>query len=278
MAGMAPPVANDAPTAADLNLVGNPASSNDPKLAKALEKFRPALAELELACRYPPAMFPHDFGTRRPIALLLPQSQDMRWFARALKAEMARAMWTGEPRKIWAAVLLCFRAAHRLDPEVLHIPKLVQVAIHGVAVEMLAEALGQARPTEEEFAALDAELAESASFRFRESILGERAEWLTALDDIDVDDFRVASKASSGNSSDAWEDWRIRMLANFEASRFGEPERLEEQIWLLKVSDLRLRAIDDLSPAGDAALTEHQAQLAGRRYTSLLAGALVPPE
>ncbi|HVJ83947.1 MAG TPA: hypothetical protein VNC50_22970, partial [Planctomycetia bacterium] len=230
LAGRAPPTWTDSPDDGDWGEINDSLAIASPLLGPALGKVKPAFAELETACQYPPAMFPHDYVTDRPFAIEVPHMQDMRCFSRALRAEMVRALAAGEERKTYPPIILALKAAHLLDREVMHIPKLIQTATAGVAIAMIPDALSAVRPNDQELRALDAVLAEAETFSFRATVLYERAEALKYLEFLEPADL-VLRRGSSNVTP--FEKWRLRALASFEASWFGEAERLEEQVWLL---------------------------------------------
>ncbi|HVJ80665.1 MAG TPA: hypothetical protein VNC50_06305 [Planctomycetia bacterium] len=243
----------------------------DPKLAALVKKLGPALAELEEGCKHPAKVFPHDFHAESPYSILLPHIQDMRALARACRAANMQAIVNGDPRKAFHYVLLGINLAHRMEPEVFLISKLVEIAIFKVACESLAFTLAYFDPTPEEFAALDAALLAAERFSYRECMVSEQAVAVQTLDHLKMEEVLPLSGMRGGDAK----EWRLRILAYYESSWLGEPDRLEDQIWLFSNLDQRTRAIDDLGPAGEEALKTYDAELAERKNASLL-GFLMP--
>ncbi|HVJ83664.1 MAG TPA: hypothetical protein VNC50_21535, partial [Planctomycetia bacterium] len=243
----------------------------DPKLKTLAAKLGPALAELEESCKHSPALIPNDFETDKPFAILLPHVQDARNLARGCRAVAFQALVDGDPRKAFRTVLLCLKLADRLDQESFLISKLVQMAIFKEGCETLAIVMGHAAPTPAEFAALDAQLRAPERFSFRECMFAEQAAAVESLEHLDPDELFAAI----GVGLSSLEGLRLRLLARYQSSWLGEPDRIEEQIWLLKNVDRRIVAFDDLGPIGAAAMAEFEAECAARRYASVL-GVFMP--
>ncbi|HVJ80084.1 MAG TPA: hypothetical protein VNC50_03350, partial [Planctomycetia bacterium] len=239
----------------------------DPKLTASVRKLEPAFAELERACERPAALFPHNFESDKPSSILLPQVQDMRSLARACRAGAFEAIAAGDARRAWRFTLLGVRLPGRLDAEAFPIPKLVQAAVFHVAFSVLEKTLASFDPTPDEFEKLDAALDAAERFQFREAILGDQAATLRALDRLNVEEILNAANPPLSRV----DQWALQALVRYESSWIGEPARLEEQIWLLANLERRLKAADDLGPAGATALKEHDADLGARRTLSIVA-------
>jgi hypothetical protein len=243
----------------------------DVALTAALAKLDPAFSELEKACVYPPALFPHDFGTPSPFSIHLSQVQDLRLLAKACRAAACVAIAKNDPRRAWRFVTLGFKLAERLDSDVFHISKLVQCQLFTVACKTMTMTLGHFEPTPEEFAALDDVLAAADRVRFGASVRGEQAATIRHLEINDPEEW-VAFMLRGPRSDIKW----LRLVARYQTSRLGEPDRIEDQVWLARTLDRRVAAVDDLGPSGAAALVEHEADLA-RQGGYSFAARMMPP-
>ncbi|HVJ81886.1 MAG TPA: hypothetical protein VNC50_12535, partial [Planctomycetia bacterium] len=231
--------------------------NSDPALVAAVVRMKPVLAELEKACAFPPSPLPFDYAAIRPEVVRTYES-DVRRLMLNCNAAVYRAIAADEPREAFRCILLGLQLSRRLEAEPFVLDKFNQGAVFSAVVATLARTLGHVDPSAHEFAKLDAALAEDEKFPLREVILGDQALTLRLIDRLDSDDYAALDLAPGAGRV----RWDQRLMGRFRASWLGEPERLEEQIWLLRHLQLRIDAVDDLGPGGLAALQEYERRVA----------------
>lgn len=125
----------------------------------ALGKYDPAIEELREASRLPRSRFPLNYDSESPAAILLPHLAVLKKCSQTLQLRSLAELQNGEAEKALADVKLTLQLSDTIRTEPFLISHLVRIAMVNLALQPVYEGLAEHRWSEEQLAALDAELA-----------------------------------------------------------------------------------------------------------------------
>lgn len=152
-------------------------------IAAALAKNQKALDLARRAAAMPKCVFPLDYGTKNPIALLFPYYAEMRELARLLSAQAQIEAKRGDVSAALRDVRAVFGMAHHLSDEPVLIGFLVAQAVDAIANQGLARVLESAPISLAQSAAFEGSLPPTNWNRaFKRCLMGERSWEIFAFD------------------------------------------------------------------------------------------------
>ena len=149
----------------------------------ALSKYDSVIEELRQASQRPYAWFPIDYDNKCTAAILLPHLSSLKNCSRVLQLRALANLEEGQSTKALADVNLSLYLANSMRTEPFLISHLVRVAMFQITLQPVYEGLAKHQWSEEQLAALDAELAKLdflADCKF--AMRGERASHNALID------------------------------------------------------------------------------------------------
>jgi hypothetical protein len=125
----------------------------------ALSKYDPAIEELRHASQLPYSRFPLDYDSENPAVILLPHLSLLKRSALVLQLRSSAELQNAQSEKALADVKLSLSLANSIRAEPFLISQLVRIAILQITLQPIYEGLAQHQWSEDQLAALDAELA-----------------------------------------------------------------------------------------------------------------------
>jgi len=125
----------------------------------ALSKFEPVIEKLRAASALPCSRFPIKYDAENPAAILLPNLAAVKRYAQVLQLRAIAEFQNGQSEKALDDVKLSLRLAAAIHTEPFLISHLVRIAMVQIMLQPVWEGLAEHRWSEEQFVALDAELA-----------------------------------------------------------------------------------------------------------------------
>ncbi|MBI1899523.1 MAG: hypothetical protein HYS13_00235, partial [Planctomycetia bacterium] len=239
---------------------GSRTAIEEPALVAGLEANGEALAVLRQALQKPRCVFPIDYQTHQPFAILLEHIQQSRELARLLQAEFHLALAKGDVEGALRAIDDGFALSECLREEPFLVSQLVRIVVARLAVDELAILAGRIELSDAQRDRFDERLAAmAASFRLRPCVVAERAGVLTTTEHLSDND-----AAFVGTNVDHYPGGMLR------------PMVMQEQAFMIRFLSKQAEAVDATGPAGKAMqqAIEQEIQDASVRY--MLSKMLMP--
>ncbi len=125
----------------------------------ALSKYDSVIEELRQASQLPSSRFPLNYDSESPAAILLPHLAALKRCSQALQLRSIAELQNSQPDKALADVRLALQLTDKIHTEPFLISHLVRIAMLQIMLQPVWEGLAEHKWSDEQLAALDAELA-----------------------------------------------------------------------------------------------------------------------